>query len=271
MDNGTLLLNNTSYSGNGGTLVVNGISYSGGTSESGGGTDVSDTTAIEHDVKQGKIFHLSDGSRAVGTNTDVDISDTTAEAGDVLSGHFFYTKDGVKTLGQYRPPVVPALTSKDVRVNSLEDAGVISGTNFAWNVITYGLAEEERVKIIPENIKKDVTILGVTGTLEEQSGGYTQFATGSVKCSTSVNTNVDVGFRPRYLIYIQASSTTSAPTNYMVYDENLGNYITFNGGTTINLPFTGTNRIADITDSGFIVSKVTNASTIGTGIYWAFG
>lgn len=31
IDNGTLLLNDISYSGGGGTLVVNGISYSGGT------------------------------------------------------------------------------------------------------------------------------------------------------------------------------------------------------------------------------------------------
>lgn len=102
-------------------------------------------------------------------------------------------------------------------------------------------------------------------------GGYTKFATGSVTCSTNVNINVDVGFRPSYLIYIQAPNATSPPTNRIVYDENLGNYITFNGGTVINLPFTGTNRIADITDSGFIISKITNASTIGTGIYYAFG
>lgn len=31
MDNGTLLLNDISYSGGGGTLIVNGIAYSGGT------------------------------------------------------------------------------------------------------------------------------------------------------------------------------------------------------------------------------------------------
>lgn len=33
----------------------------------GGGTDVSDTTAIESDVLVGKIFHLSNGESAVGT------------------------------------------------------------------------------------------------------------------------------------------------------------------------------------------------------------
>ena len=33
----------------------------------GGGVDVSDTTAIPSDVKYGKVFHLSDGKRAVGT------------------------------------------------------------------------------------------------------------------------------------------------------------------------------------------------------------
>lgn len=33
MDNGTLLMNDISYSGGGGTLIVNGISYSGGVKE----------------------------------------------------------------------------------------------------------------------------------------------------------------------------------------------------------------------------------------------
>lgn len=34
---------------------------------SAGGTDVSDTTATASDVKYGKVFHLSNGNRAVGT------------------------------------------------------------------------------------------------------------------------------------------------------------------------------------------------------------
>ena len=33
----------------------------------GGGVDVSDTTATPSDVKYGKVFHLSNGNRAVGT------------------------------------------------------------------------------------------------------------------------------------------------------------------------------------------------------------
>lgn len=37
----------------------------------GGGTDVSDTTAVESDVAEGKIFHKSNGARAVGTHVDV--------------------------------------------------------------------------------------------------------------------------------------------------------------------------------------------------------
>ncbi len=37
----------------------------------GGGTDVSDTTAVEADVKEGKIFHKANGDRAVGTLAEV--------------------------------------------------------------------------------------------------------------------------------------------------------------------------------------------------------
>lgn len=154
------------------TTVVKGKLYHKPNGEVSEGTntnnaDTSADTVTEDKVKQGITFHKADGSSAVGTNTDVDVSDTTADAGSVLSGNFFYNKDGVKTLGQYHPPVVPTLTSKDVRVNSLEDAGVISPSNVAWNHVSYGLAETEKAKIIPENIKKDVTVLGVTGTLEE--------------------------------------------------------------------------------------------------------
>lgn len=65
MDNGTLMMNAISYSGNGGTLVMNGKIYSGTGGE--GGTDVSDTTATQADVLSGKIFHTADGSSAVGT------------------------------------------------------------------------------------------------------------------------------------------------------------------------------------------------------------
>lgn len=268
MDNGTLLLNNTSYSGNGGTLVVNGISYSGGTSEGGGGTDVSDTTAIEHDVKQGKVFHLADGSRAVGTNTDVDVSATTATAESVLGGRFFYTKDGELTIGSYRPPVVPALGSVDVRVESLQDAGVISPSNAAWNHVSYGLAEEERAKVIPENIKKDVTILGVTGTFE---GASSKFASGNVRLTASAGATVEVGFKPKQVIVIQSSSTTAAPAGYVVYDESEGNFVKRNGANQTALPNTTANFIGSITDTGFTLNKVSNASTIPVAVYWAFG
>lgn len=37
----------------------------------GGGTDVSDTTAVEADVKEGKVFHKANGDRAVGTLAEV--------------------------------------------------------------------------------------------------------------------------------------------------------------------------------------------------------
>lgn len=38
---------------------------------SGGGTDVSDTTALVEDVAEGKVFHLANGESAVGTLSEV--------------------------------------------------------------------------------------------------------------------------------------------------------------------------------------------------------
>jgi len=69
----------------------------------GGGTDVSDTTAVAGDVKTGKYFYTSSGVKTEGSLVPLDVSDTTAAAGDVKSGKYFYTSSGVKTEGSLVP------------------------------------------------------------------------------------------------------------------------------------------------------------------------
>lgn len=47
----------------------------------GGGTDVSDTTAVASDVPVGKIFHTADGARTVGTMPSYPSNPSSAKNG----------------------------------------------------------------------------------------------------------------------------------------------------------------------------------------------
>lgn len=72
-------------------------------SGSSGGVDVSDTTATEADVLDGKIFHLANGSSAVGTRENLEISDgriaVFAIQNTVRSDCALYTLTGITTGG----------------------------------------------------------------------------------------------------------------------------------------------------------------------------
>lgn len=106
------------------------------------------------------------------------------------------------------------------------------------------------------------------GTLESPQP---QFASGNVRLTTAAGATVNLGFKPKILIIIQAPSTTSAPTNYIVYNENVAtNKQILNGSTETSLPTSNTNRIGSITDTGFVLNKITNATTIPYAIYYAF-
>lgn len=114
-----------------------------------------DDVKAEH-VDAGIYFTDKTGRRQQGTSKKtVDASEVTAEAAEVLAGKTFGKGDKVEV------GTLPDHSGKNVVINSKEGAviprGAFDGTTKAI------LSDEDRAKLIPENIKEGVTILDVEG------------------------------------------------------------------------------------------------------------
>ena len=249
----------------------------------GDGMDIADTTANESDVKLGKVFHLADGSSAVGTNTDVDVSDTTATQNDVLSGKYFYDNKGIKRNGN-----IPVENSPHFEINSL-DIRMLPFYERYVKSLSFSLASSEIDKMIPENIKKDVEILGVTGTFEGEGGTDVsdttaiesdvaagkvfhladgsravgtyetpKLASGQIRLSTSASTNIDCGFRPKVVNILMGSSYTAVGGVQLDYVESISTAQQWVSGNSNALPTTTNNRIGSINENGFTLTKVSD-------------
>lgn len=122
-----------------------------------------DSVAADKLVK-GVTAHDKTGAPIVGTNTnDVDTSEATATAAEILAG---------KTAGVNGQIITGTMPNNGGSVLDITDAdtpvtipqGYQDGSGKAQ------IAESERSKIIPENIRQGVTILGKTGTMSGSEG-----------------------------------------------------------------------------------------------------
>lgn len=86
-----------------------------------------------------------------------------ATISDVLAGASFTGADGTKKTG-----AMPNNGAAAIRLSDLTSKSVTAGY---YSGGTAKIADAEAAKIIPENIKKGVTILGVAGTMEASAGG----------------------------------------------------------------------------------------------------
>lgn len=145
---------------------VNKVIYGGNTLIDLTGDDV---TAA--DVLSGIKFHLPSGAQGTGSCTyDADTSDATATAAEILDTKTAY-KNGSKLTGTM--PNRGAVSGSILTVNGTYTVpqGYHDGSG------TVGIDSTEASKIIAENIKSGVEILGVTGTLEPASGVTAQSKT----------------------------------------------------------------------------------------------
>lgn len=115
-----------------------------------------DDVKAEH-VQNGIYFHDKTGARLKGTNTKtVDASEVTAEAAEVLVGRTFGKGEEVQT------GTMPDNSGKDVLIST--KAGTPIPKGFSDGSGKARLSDTELAKVIPSNIKKGTTLLGVEGT-----------------------------------------------------------------------------------------------------------
>lgn len=120
--------------------------------------DISTDTVKADKVLKDYTFHTNDGSPDVGTCTfNADTRDTTAEADEVLENEYFYGANGQRQRGTMpnRGAQTGSISTKNGTVNIQQGYHDGSGS--------IGIAETEKRKIIPGNIKAGVSILGEVG------------------------------------------------------------------------------------------------------------
>lgn len=120
--------------------------------------DLTQDDVKEEYVQSGIHFHDKTGAPKVGTNKKtVDASEVTAEAAEVLVGKTFAKGDSVETgTMPNRGSVSGEISSKAGQYN------IPQGYHDGGGKV--GISEVEKEKLVPENIKEGVTILGVAGS-----------------------------------------------------------------------------------------------------------
>lgn len=121
--------------------------------------DLSADTITASDLAYGVTAHDRSGAPVTGTSTkDADTSDATATAAEILSTKTAYV-NGVKLTGTMpnRAAVTGTISTK-AQVYTIQQ-GYHDGTG------TVSISSAEQAKLIASNIRENITILGVTGTM----------------------------------------------------------------------------------------------------------
>lgn len=150
------------------------------------------------------------------TTGNVDPSDATAISSDILSGKIAYSKNG-KLIGTMKNNNTTNGTISAVSESYTIPQGYHNGSG------KVAISESEQEKIIAANIKKGISILGVTGSYEApaSSGGG-----GQVKVGTTSSPTIDTGLSKIDKLIIYANKIASKGMVDMIYNSDSSRAVT---------------------------------------------
>lgn len=209
--------------------------------------DLTADTVTAGALLKGYTAHDAAETPITGTCTyDADTSDADAVSLNILSGKTAYVK-GEKLTGNmwtYAGTDV-RITQRDYRMTI--EQGYHDGTG------SVAIADTEKAKIVPENIRKDVSILGITGTL---TGDDTSDATASASDIQSGKTAYVNGDKLTGTCTYDADTSDATATASRI----LSGYTAYAGGSKL----TGTYAVPALTDLDIriYIQNGTNVSSI---------
>lgn len=125
--------------------------------------DLTADTVTADKIISNYTAHDSAGNSITGTCTyDVDSQDATVQVAEMLSGRTAYAR-GTKLTGTMPNNGAVSLTISDVN----DEISIAQGYHDGSGKVS--ILSTEKAKLIANNIKQGITILGVTGTLEPSS------------------------------------------------------------------------------------------------------
>lgn len=133
--------------------------------------DLTADTVTADKVLEGYIAHGADGEKITGSCTfDADTSDATATAAEILSGKTAYNKANKITGSMKNNGAVAGSISTKAGIYTVPQ-GYHDGSG------KVSIASAEQAKLIPDNIRSGITILGVTGSMSGTEGAKPQAKT----------------------------------------------------------------------------------------------
>ena len=166
--------------------------------------DLTSDTVTAADLAKDVTAHDKTGAVITGTSTyDSDTTDATATAGDILSGQTAYVNKN-KLTGSM--PNRGAVTGSILTVAGTYT--IPNGYHDGSGIV--GIDSTEQAKIIPSNIRKDIEILGVTGTMTGDEDVHAQSKTVAPTKNGSTVTP-DTGYNYLTEVTVSAIPYTETP------------------------------------------------------------